>query len=124
MKTKLTFLTIAISALLGVGMLMAFKQEEAKSVILIRVIERGPSSALIGLQPLEPAIYVTENGKLLFKTDLERSIDDKLIINYERISSVLTGYINKGYELKTSSIGSYTIGALNNPFSEYILIKN
>ncbi len=93
-------------------------------MIVIRVIERGPSSPGISLKPLEPAIYVTENGKLLFKTDLEKSIDNKLVLNYEKISSVLTSYINMGYELKSTSVGSYTIVALNNPFSEYILIKN
>lgn len=124
MKTKPTFFTISIVALLAIAMLMAFKQEDAKSVILIRVVERGTSSVGIGPQPLESAIYVIENGKLLFKTALDKSIDNKLVINYEKISLVLTEYINKGYQLNTSSIGSYTVGALNNPFTEYILIKN
>lgn len=121
MKTKSAFLFIALTAVLGAGMLMAFKQESVKSVIYIRVVERGKSDAFL---PMEPAIYITENGKFLNKIELEKSIDSKLIANYEKISSTLMEYFAKGYELKSSLGGSYTIGAINNPFIEYILIKN
>src|SRR5690606_12089666 len=120
MKTKITFLTIALAALVGLGVLMAFKQNDntnKKSVIFIRFLE-----TTYGGTDAYHNIYIIENGKLLKTIDIAKSTSkETMISNYERISSVITEYINAGYELKSSA------GANNNtpyPFTEYILIKD
>ena len=120
MKTKI--LLYSIVAILGLTAVFAFKQNsktDSKSVVMIRVIEQTYTAG--GTR--DPKIYIIENGKFIKSVDLQKSNDDKkLAPNYEQISSIITEYINNGYEIKSSIACPYYIN-LTNTFSEYILVK-
>ncbi|MES2690862.1 MAG: hypothetical protein V4658_10700 [Bacteroidota bacterium] len=94
MKIKLTFLSIAIAALLGVGMLMAFKQEEKhKQYLTISFLEKD-------------VIIVDEKGLVE-----ERKLSDRIVNKhaYIYITKELNLISAKGYKL--ISTGSITPGA-------------
>lgn len=89
MKAKLTFLSIAIAALLGVGILMAFKQED-KPKKYLTVCYREHVKFVGGINYIL-SVY-DENNK---KTEVESAIqnDPALIVN-----KVINEYSSKGYK--------------------------
>jgi hypothetical protein len=87
MKTKLTFLTLAIVALLGAGMLMAFKQSETNK----RYMHMNVSHDKI--------IVIDENNKIESITE----IDKKLGAYLQQINLEMNNISLKGFKLINSS---------------------
>jgi transcriptional regulator with PAS, ATPase and Fis domain len=99
MKTKLTFLSLALLALLGAGMLMAFKQEEKHKQYLTASFVFGKKQVVI----------VDEEGKITeynFNNTLSYSKETSLLLTKE-INSISS----KGYKLVDAlspEIGGYS----------------
>lgn len=94
MKTKLTFLSLALLALLGAGMLMAFKQEEKhKQYLTASFVDKN-------------LVIVDENG-VIEKKSLSKRHDD--IDAYGDITRELNLISAKKYKLISTGT-LYTMG--------------
>lgn len=91
MKTKITFLSVAIAAILGVGMLMAFKKEEDnhKKYLILNLSYQVFNRYKV--------VQIDENGIL---TEETISGKDNLVKNYITVESDLFNKLSlKGYRL-------------------------
>lgn len=103
MKTKLTFLTIAITAFLGVGMLMAFKQgDKHKQYLTLNVYSTR-----------DKIIIVDENG----------TAEEKVITNFAHPNRFSNGVVELSNEINKISAKGYKlsfISPINNDLSAMI----
>lgn len=119
---------IALFSLLvifGLTVAFAFKPEptsESKLCVYIRVIQAGPRPGmLMGAEILNPCIYIYVDGTLFKRIELAQEVNRNLQENYAQIATTLAGYVNLGYELKSSNAGSFNSGF--NTFTEYVFVK-
>lgn len=99
MKTKLTFLTIAIAALLGVGMLMAFKQEDTSHYVIVSVSHQN-GYLMVSDESTQTEVELKFAGLVSGK---------KVATNNTIIAKTFNDIKSKGYKLKSMAGGDIQI---------------